>query len=699
MAEPVTLKSSIDPALLTELVELREFDGVASVASLTDSAIRSWLDEQLKPDEDDLLSLKDIASAVRRGVRINTQETKPKFRIKRLFIDYRRFMRERGWNDIVETAMEESTGHICGLLQPPALRTRVQTALSRKKGGIHNDWNKFFEFCLEEAVTVDRYVPINGARPYSDPSQLTEARVAPGSAENSTSGQPGRRRRGRRFRDRRSVPEVTNAGAHGQEGSADEANSTNATDRQDNKPQSGATGTQSTQTSAVSSKSKSPPRCLNSAKCKGYHLLRNCPHTAPIERKKLLDEYHASRAANRSLKTVTQADLQNEAADPPAPGDVLPGLLADQVRVRVNLDSGAAHSALSVSQLAACDQAGMFVPLQNLKEPIRMKLAVKQTKETPDLTCAVLRKARLSLTLETPMGPLRLRNINFLVMEDPMDEILLSRPMLREIGYDPNLYVGLVREQFQDAEFSHVGFDAESPTASRRTPPTEPSALARIFLDRSGQPPANATRAESAQPPASSPTRKISSSSYFAVLPSSPSSDPARASHSLRSLCQPAVTTSETSPAAQHSVYDKPPEHHPPADPTAPSTASSTAARLPPTPSPLFYGDGCDDDPLRDDDEPLPGADDSSETQKHLRDRVREAKENGMEPKHVTELAALLTEFADVFRTKLGADPPAKLPPMEIALKPDAKPARVKLRRYSPQQVPSCAARATNSFV
>ena len=155
-AEPVTLKSSIDPTLLTELVELREFDGFTSVAALTDPAIRSWLDEQLKPDEDDLVSLKDIASAVRRGVRINTQETKPKFRIKRLFIDYRRFMRARGWNDIVETAMEESTAHICSLLQPPALRTRVQTAISRKKGAIHNDWNKFFEFCLEEAVTVDR---------------------------------------------------------------------------------------------------------------------------------------------------------------------------------------------------------------------------------------------------------------------------------------------------------------------------------------------------------------------------------------------------------------------------------------------------------------------------------------------------------------------------------------------------------------
>ena len=58
----------------------------------------------------------------------------------------------------------------------------------------------------------------------------------------------------------------------------------------------------------------------------------------------------------------------------------------------------------------------------------------------------------------------------------------------------------------------------------------------------------------------------------------------------------------------------------------------------------------------------------------------------GMEEEHVQELEALLMEFVDIFRTKLGADPPAKVPPMAITLKPDAKPVRVKLRRYSPPQ-------------
>ena len=85
-----------------------------------------------------------------------------------------------------------------------------------------------------------------------------------------------------------------------------------------------------------------------------------------------------------------------------------------------------------------------------------MKLAVKNKDGGPGLTCTVRHKARLTLTLDTPMGPLRLRNVNFLVMEEPMDQVLISRPVLKEMGHDPNQYIGLVRDQFQDAEFSHT---------------------------------------------------------------------------------------------------------------------------------------------------------------------------------------------------------------------------------------------------
>ena len=112
------LKSSIDPSLLIELVELREFTDVSEVFSLTDEGMCACLDSKLKPDEDDLVSLKDITNTVRRAVRINTQKSRPKLRIKRLFVNHRHFMRTQEWSDIVENAMEEFRAHICALLPP-----------------------------------------------------------------------------------------------------------------------------------------------------------------------------------------------------------------------------------------------------------------------------------------------------------------------------------------------------------------------------------------------------------------------------------------------------------------------------------------------------------------------------------------------------------------------------------------------------
>ena len=49
-------------------------------------------------------------------------------------------------------------------------------------------------------------------------------------------------------------------------------------------------------------------------------------------------------------------------------------------------------------------------------------------------------------------------------------------------------------------------------------------------------------------------------------------------------------------------------------------------------------------------------------------------------------LKQMLEEYRDVFRTRLGQDPAASLPPMIIRMQNNARPVRVRARRYSPQQ-------------
>jgi hypothetical protein len=65
---------------------------------------------------------------------------------------------------------------------------------------------------------------------------------------------------------------------------------------------------------------------------------------------------------------------------------------------------------------------------------------------------------------------------------------------------------------------------------------------------------------------------------------------------------------------------------------------------------------------------------------------IETAASNGMSVPHADSLGSLVREFKDIWRVSLGDGTPAKLPPLVVRLKPDAKPVRVKVRRYSMEQ-------------
>lgn len=73
-------------------------------------------------------------------------------------------------------------------------------------------------------------------------------------------------------------------------------------------------------------------------------------------------------------------------------------------------------------------------------------------------------------------------------------------------------------------------------------------------------------------------------------------------------------------------------------------------------------------------------------TQNYLNGLIEDAIGNGLPKDYHAEMRSLVFEFADIFRTSLGEDPPAAIEQMKIMLKRDATPVRVKLRRYSPSQ-------------
>ncbi|ETV91956.1 hypothetical protein H310_13605 [Aphanomyces invadans] len=69
-----------------------------------------------------------------------------------------------------------------------------------------------------------------------------------------------------------------------------------------------------------------------------------------------------------------------------------------------------------------------------------------------------------------------------------------------------------------------------------------------------------------------------------------------------------------------------------------------------------------------------------------LKEKVGECRVAGCDDDYAVELGRLLVKYEDVFRLKLGRDPPVKVEPLRVTLKADTKPVRCKARRYSKEQ-------------
>ncbi|KAF0707227.1 hypothetical protein AaE_013712 [Aphanomyces astaci] len=70
-----------------------------------------------------------------------------------------------------------------------------------------------------------------------------------------------------------------------------------------------------------------------------------------------------------------------------------------------------------------------------------------------------------------------------------------------------------------------------------------------------------------------------------------------------------------------------------------------------------------------------------------LMSKVADAASQGMDEESVRRLQDVLVEFKDVFRLKFGRDPPVKVEPLKVQLKPGSVPVKSGLRRYPPTHV------------
>ena len=63
---------------------------------------------------------------------------------------------------------------------------------------------------------------------------------------------------------------------------------------------------------------------------------------------------------------------------------------------------------------------------------------------------------KLCITITLLCGPHRLRNVEILFIDQPMDEILLGRPLLRCLGFDLDTQLEGIRTNMGNADISSL---------------------------------------------------------------------------------------------------------------------------------------------------------------------------------------------------------------------------------------------------
>ncbi len=104
------------------------------------------------------------------------------------------------------------------------------------------------------------------------------------------------------------------------------------------------------------------------------------------------------------------------------------------------------------SHLKKCADDNIYVKMLPLRTPIDIELAMREGGQPK--TFSAKQKVRLSTTLSLPTGNLRLCNVEYLVFEEYMPEVLLSRPVLMSLGFNLDTHLANVRESYHNADFS-----------------------------------------------------------------------------------------------------------------------------------------------------------------------------------------------------------------------------------------------------
>jgi hypothetical protein len=118
-------------------------------------------------------------------------------------------------------------------------------------------------------------------------------------------------------------------------------------------------------------------------------------------------------------------------------------------------DTGSDFSAILRSAVEDTRKRGFPLKVEVLPEPIMLNMAIRG--ESDKQMCSATEMLMSAVTITTPSGPLCMRRVRQIIVEEDMDHPLIGRPVLDEMGFVASQHLDFVRDKFRLHDFSHIG--------------------------------------------------------------------------------------------------------------------------------------------------------------------------------------------------------------------------------------------------
>jgi hypothetical protein len=215
-------------------------------------------------------------------------------------------------------------------------------------------------------------------------------------------------------------------------------------------------GRSSESTGTGKQSAREPPPCLNTKKCAGRkHFLSDCPHTGNDEVIVLLSEYKKKRDADK--KKANFKTLGNNRETAGNRDGQTAYLTAENLGVKVTIlvDPGSDYSAIPRNAVKDARKRDLPLKVEVFPEPIILNMAIKGKSDKQ--TCSATEMLKSAVTITAPSGPLCMRGVQQIIVEEDMDHPLIGRPVLNEMGFVTSQHLDSVRDKLHLHNFSHIG--------------------------------------------------------------------------------------------------------------------------------------------------------------------------------------------------------------------------------------------------